>query len=92
MVFLRSWSFSSQTVDSLTLLLQEENMESLTKAALGAVTGALGGDSGKGPSTITLEGGAAKAAALMEQAKHQLSVERITNSRQLQVWECNFMF
>lgn len=59
-------------------------MDILAKAAQGAVTGVLGGDSGKGPSTITLEGGAAKAAALAEQAKHQLSVERITNSRQLQ--------
>ena len=66
-------------------------MDILAKAAQGAVTGVLGGDSGKGPSTITLEGGAAKAAALAEQAKHQLSVERITNSRQLQVWECNYV-
>ena len=64
-------------------------MDLLTKAAQGAVTGVLGGDSGKGPSTITLEGGAAKAAALMEQAKQQLSVERITNSRQLQVRDCS---
>ena len=54
------------------------------KSALGAMTG---GGGGGGPSTIKLEGGAAKAAALMEQAKHQLNVERITSSRQLQVRE-----
>ena len=61
-------------------------METLTKAALGAVTGALGVDTGsKGPSTIKLEGGAAKSAALAEQATHQLNVERIASSRQLQV-------
>ena len=60
-------------------------MEVFGKAALGALGGALGGDNNKMPSTIKLEGGAAKAAALMEQAKHQLNVERITSSRQLQV-------
>ena len=61
-------------------------METLTKAALGAVTGALGVDTGsKGPSTIKLEGGAAKSAARAEQATHQLNVERIASSRQLQV-------
>ena len=62
----------------------------MTKAALGAVTGALGGDTGsKGPSTIKFEGGAAKSAALAEQAKHKLIVERIASSRQMQVidWE-----
>ena len=60
-------------------------MEVFGKAALGALGGALGGDNNKMPSTIKLEGGAAKAAAIMEQAKHQLNVERITSSRQLQV-------
>ena len=62
-------------------------MEVFGKAALGALGGALGGDNNKMPSTIKLEGGAAKAAALMEQTKHQLNVERITSSRQLQVRE-----
>ena len=47
------------------------------------VKGALGAMGGRG--TIKLEGAAAKSAALMEQAKHQLDVERITSGRQLQV-------
>ena len=65
-------------------------METLTKAGLGALTGALGLDTGsKGPSTIMLEGGAAKSAALTEQVRHQLNVERIASSRQLQVKDCN---
>ena len=46
-------------------------METMTKAALGAVTGALGVDTGsKGPSTIKLEGGAAKSARAEQATQH----------------------